>query len=123
MIYICIPMRYEKDNTRRIGGLFLDLLMLSFIISFSLADVKIADGYSSSGPTATICQDDHIIVHDFHSIFGSFLKQISQAHPDNIQSLGVIFDFPNIKDAEPVVFANTQYLYNTIYTNTTINAP
>jgi hypothetical protein len=115
-------MRYDKDNTRRIGGLLLDLLMLSFIISFSFTDVKITRGYESTSLTVKKAKGDHTLVRDFDSVFSSFQKQISKVLPEHPNSLGVIFEFPRIEDVKILVSA-TSYLHNTIYTNTTINAP
>jgi len=116
-------MRNDKDNTRRIGGLMLELLMLSFIISFSLADVKITDGTSDSILTVQTAPDDHIIIGNFDSLFGSFLKHISKVQPHTSQSLGLIFDFVPTDEVKRIVLADSQYSYKTVYTNTTINAP
>ncbi|MEJ7643543.1 MAG: hypothetical protein WKF87_03045 [Chryseolinea sp.] len=55
-------MRIDKDNTRRIGGLMLDLLMLSFIISLSLADIKIIDRSTNSQLSIKTAHPDQIIV-------------------------------------------------------------
>ena len=114
-------MRNDKDNTRRIGGLLLDLLMLSFIISLSFADVKITRGYETSDLSIKK-STEHKIVSDFDSVFGSFNKQLSKILPEHSSSLGSNFEFPQAEDARIVAFA-TQYLYNVIYAYTTINAP
>lgn len=116
-------MRYDKEHTRRIGGLLLDVLMLGFIVSFSFSDVKISDGYTDGELTVQACPQDHVIFRDFDSVFGSFLKHISKLTQDSDQALGVIFDFPRTTEVKIVVCSNAKYLYNSIYTNTTINAP
>ncbi|MEO5979570.1 MAG: hypothetical protein ABIS36_21235 [Chryseolinea sp.] len=113
-------MRYDKD-TRRIGGLLLDLLMLSVIIFFSITDLKITRGYDSITLTVEKSKDDHKLVSGFDSVFSSFQKQISKIHPEQ-NTLGAIFKFPHTEDVRITVSA-TPYLYNPIFTNTTINAP
>ncbi|MGC3948105.1 MAG: hypothetical protein QM762_26950 [Chryseolinea sp.] len=116
-------MRKEKDNTRRIGGLLLDALLLAFIISFSLADVRIIDVHSSNGCAVTETNDDLILIRELDAVCNSFVKQISQAQPSLIFSLDSILKSPLVADASLVTLTGAQQLYNTIYTNTTINAP
>ena len=123
LLYIALPMRKEKDNTRRIGGLLLDALMLSFIVSFSLADVRIVDVYPDSACHVTQTNEDLILIRELDAVCTSFVKQISQAQPALIFSLDSILKSPLLADAGLVVLTSTQQLYNTIYTNTTINAP
>jgi hypothetical protein len=123
LIYIALPMRKEKDNTRRIGGLLLDALMLSFIVSFSLADVRIVDVYSSVACEVSAADNSVIPVHNFDALCTSFVKQISQAQPAHIQSFGPILKSPLTVVAGLVVVTSAQHLYNAICTNTTINAP
>jgi hypothetical protein len=123
LIYIALPMRKQKDNTRRIGGLLLDALMLSFIVSFSLADVRIVDVYPNSACQITQTNDDVILIRELDAVCTSFIKQISQAQPALILSLDSILKSPRLPDAGLVILTSTQQLYNTIYTNTTINAP
>ena len=116
-------MRNDKDNTRRIGGLMLDLLLLSFIVSFSLSDVKITDGNTDDTVTISAAPEDHIIVSNFDSLFGSFLKQLSKVQPPASQFIGVIFDFPRSEEVKRIVLADTLCLYKTVFANATINAP
>ena len=116
-------MRKERDNTRRIGGLLLDALMLAFIVSFSLAGVRVVDAHPNSGCIVSEANDEPIIIRELDAVCNSFAKQISQAQPSVIFSLDSILKSPLIADAGLVVLAGTQHLYNTIYTNTTINAP
>jgi hypothetical protein len=117
-------MRYNKDNTRRVGGLLLDLLMLSFIISFSLADVKITNGFSEDSVLIVRPSPSNVaIVSDFDTVFSTLLKNAPKFQPDNSQSLGVIFDLPPVKDAMRVVFISMLYFHKNIYANATINAP
>lgn len=123
MIYIALPMRKEKDNTRRIGGLLLDALMLSFIVSFSLADVRIVDVYPNSLCEVSEANDDLILIRELDVVCTSFIKQLSQAQPALIHSLDSILKSPLVAGAGLVVVTSAQQLYNTIYTNTTINAP
>lgn len=115
-------MRYNKEHTRRIGGLLLDVLMIGFIVSFSFSDVKISDGYTDGLLTFHSSPDEHIVFRDFDSVFGSFLKHISKITQADVHPLGVIFDFARV-EVKSVVYFNARYLYNSIYTNTTINAP
>jgi len=122
LIYIALPMRKEKDNTRRIGGLLLDALMLSFIVSFSLADVRIIDVYAPSYCEVSEANDDLILFRDLDAVCTSFIKQISQAQPALIH-LDSILKSPLVAGAGLVVVTRAQHLYNVIYTNTTINAP
>lgn len=123
LIYIALPMRKEKDNTRRIVGLLLDALMLSFIVSFSLADVRIVDVYPGTACEVTETNHDLILVRELDAMCSSFIKQISQAQPAHIQSFGSILKSPLMVDASLVVETSTRSLYNANYTNTTINAP
>jgi len=123
LIYIALPMRKEKDNTRRIGGLLLDALMLSFIVSFSLADVRVVNVYSNSFCEVSEANDDLILIRELDAVCNSFVKQISQAQPALIHSLDSILKWPLVADAGLVVFTSGRQLYNTFYTNTTINAP
>jgi hypothetical protein len=123
LIYIALPMRKEKDNTRRIGGLLLDALMLSFIVSFSLADVRIVDVYPNSFCEVSEANDDLILIRELDAFCTSFIKQISQAQPALIHSFDSIFNSPLAADAGLVMLTRAQHLYSTIYTNTTINAP
>ena len=116
-------MRKEKDNTRRIGGLLLDALMLSFIVSFSLADVRIMDVHSQSCCKISEANDDLILIRDLDAVCTSFIKQISQAQPALIHSIDSIFRSPLAADAGLVMLTRAQHLYSAIYTNTTINAP
>ena len=116
-------MRKEKDNTRRIGGLLLDALLLAFIVSFSFADVRIVDGHANGACTVTETNDDLILIRELDAVCTSFIKQISQAQPSLIFSLDSILKSPHVADAGLVILTGTQHLYNIIYTNTTINAP
>jgi hypothetical protein len=116
-------MRNDKDNTRRIGGLMLDLLMLSFIIAFSFADVKITDSTANTILTVQEAPDDHIIIRNFDSLFASFQKHISKVQPHTSHSLGVIFDFLPQEEAKRIVLADSQYSYNAVCADTRINAP
>ncbi|HTE33423.1 MAG TPA: hypothetical protein VK666_23740 [Chryseolinea sp.] len=117
-------MRSKKDNTRRVGGLLLDLLMLSFIISFSLADVKITNGYVEDSVLIIRPAPNNVtIVRDFDTVFSTLLKNAPKFQPDNSQSLGVIFDLSPVKDAMRVVLITMPYFHKNIYANTTINAP
>lgn|GEM_PF-2851254 len=124
MIYIALPMRKEKDNTRRIGGLLLDALLLAFIVSFSLADVHIIDGYSSNSCEVSEAHDDLILFRELDAVCNSLTKHISQTQPSHIFSLNSLLSkSPRVADAGLVVLRGTQQLYNIVYTNTTINAP
>ena len=116
-------MRKEKGNTTRIGGLLLDALMLSFIVSFSLADVRVVDVYTNSGYEVSEATDDHIFIRELDAVCSSFVKQISHTQPSLICSLDSILKSPLVADAGLVVLTSAQHLYNVIYTNTTINAP
>jgi hypothetical protein len=123
LIYIARPMRKEKDNTRRIGRLLLDALMLSFIVSFSMADVRIADVYPSATCEVSTADNSAAPLHNFDALCTSFVKQISQAQPAHIQSFGSILKSPLMVFAGLVVVTSAQHLCNAIYTNSTINAP
>lgn len=116
-------MRRKTDNTRRIGGLLLDLLMLSFIVCFSFADVRIVDGYTETVADAYTSDDDNtIVVIALDAVCNSSLKHIAQAQSPLWQSFGSVFESPFVT-ARVVHVESIQYLYNAIYTNTTINAP
>lgn len=116
-------MRNEKDNTRRIGGLLLDALMLSFIVSFSIADVRIVDVYSDTRCDISESKDDFILVRELDALCSSFVKQISQAQPAHILSIGPRLTSPLVAAAGLVMLPGTQRLYSSTCTNTTINAP
>ncbi len=117
-------MRRKTDNTRRIGGLLLDLLMLSFIVSFSFADVRIVDGYTETAfETYTSDDENTIVVIALDAVCNSFLKHIGQAQPALWQSYGFIFESPFVTASRVVQVESIQYLYNAICANTTINAP
>jgi len=123
LIYIALPMRKEKDNTRRIGRLLLDALLLSFIVSFSLADTRIADVYSSMACEVNAADSDYLPFHNVDALCSCFVKQMSQAQPAHIQSFGSVLKSPLMAVAGLVVVTSAQHLYNAIYTNATINAP
>lgn len=116
-------MRKEKDNTRRIGGLLLDAIMLSFFISFSLVDARIPAPCSHSAHEVSSPHDDLIPLHEFDALCGRFAEQVSTAQPTHIQSLDSLLRTPLIMIVGLVVTNSAQHLYNIVYTNTTINAP
>lgn len=116
-------MRKQQDNTRRIGGLLLDALMLSFIVSFSLADVRIVDVYSNSSCELSATNQDIILIRELDAVCSTFVKLFPQAQPAQLHSLGSILKSPLMAEAGFVDVTGPQHLYNVIYTNTTINAP
>ena len=123
LIYIALPMRKQRDNTRRIGGLMLDELMLSFIISFSLADVRIVDVYANSTCELSATNQDLILIRELDAVCSAFLKVLPQAQPAQIHSLNSILKAPLLAESGFAAVAGPYHLYDGNYTSTNINAP
>ena len=113
-------MRIDKNKTRRVGKLMLDAIMLAFVLTFSWADEKVIDHNEKNKLTISASPLDQLAFRDLNSFSVPFLYKVQFA---NNESSDVVINYPSFETATRVAFLITSSLYNTFYTNTTINAP
>jgi hypothetical protein len=113
-------MRIAKNKTRHVGRLMLDVIMLVFVFTFSLPDTNVIDDSTEGQLTISASPLDQIVFGDLSTYLGHAINKIQFA---NNESSDVVINFPSDKTATRVAFLISPPLDNTLYTNTTINAP
>ncbi|HMG89807.1 MAG TPA: hypothetical protein VK589_07100, partial [Chryseolinea sp.] len=98
----------------------LDVIMLAFVFTFSLPDANAIDRDSKCKLTISASPLDQIVFGDLSSFSGPLVNKIQFA---NNESGDVVINYPSFEIATRVAFLIAPSLYNTLYTNTTINAP
>jgi len=116
-------MGLDKNNTRRIGGVFLEALMLVIIFTFSRPDTKVIDRNPKGILTISAAPAEQLVFFHASSISESFLKVISKIQLANSEFGGLVTDLPTLEIAASMAFLITESFYKTFYTNVTINAP
>lgn len=113
-------MRIVKNKTRQVGRLMLDVIMLAFVFTFSLPDATAIDNTDKGQLTISASPLDQIVFGDLSAFLGHSINKIQFA---NNESTDVVINYPGFKIATRVAFLIAPSLDNTLYTNTTINAP
>lgn len=112
-----------KNNTTRIGGLLLEALMIVFVVLNSWFPVTTTHSNPQGGSSLSVNPVEQLVFSDSHSSSESLLQIISKIQVLESEISLVAIDVPGLELSASEALFVASALYNTFYTNTTINAP
>lgn len=122
-VYLCIIMNQNKNKSRRVGGLLLEVLMLAFIFAYSWTDAKAIDHHHIGELTISAAPVEQIVFRDSDSSPESLIPVSSKALAYDSEVSNSTIDLPSMEVFTSKAFLIAPSLYNTFYTVTTIGAP
>lgn len=116
-------MKLNKNNTKQIGVLLLEVLMVVLVFTYSWTNVKARDTQTHGGLSINAASAERVVFRNSHSSSESLLEVISKIQFSVVDFGSFLVDVPSMELATCEAFLITPALYNTFYTYTTIKAP
>ncbi len=116
-------MKRNHNVTKQVGGLLLEVLMIAFVFAHSWSDVAHIDKIPQGKYTISASPAEEPVFRDSFSSSETLLQFISKIQFACSETISTLIDVQGIEIATCESLLITQALYNTFYTNITINAP
>ncbi len=105
------------------GGILLEMLMLTFLFAYSWINVNVQERRSTEGLTISVSPVDQLVFRDSDSSSELLLSTVSKTLFSYGDILNLVFDLPGLELSTNSALLVSHSLYNTFYTNTFIGAP
>lgn len=113
----------QSNNKRLMGGILLEVLMLTFLFAYSWTSVNVHERRSTEELTFSVSPVDQLVFRDSDSSSESLLSSFSKTLFSYGEILNLLFNLPGLELSTNSALFVSHSLYNPFYANTFIGAP
>jgi hypothetical protein len=113
----------QSNNKRQMGGILLEVLMLSFLFAYSWTDLNGHERRSTEELTISVSPADQLVFRDSDSSSELIFSAVSKTFIVCGKILNLDFDLLGLELSTNSALLVSRSLYNPFYTTTFIGAP